>query len=58
MMDSPVAKENWPILWVTFAVTFAAMLLTEGINLVDPFVRHDDFSALLGNEDQFYNKTL
>ncbi|MGI9394201.1 MAG: hypothetical protein ACR2OY_06105, partial [Boseongicola sp.] len=58
MTDSPAAKETWRIFLVAFAATFAAMLLTEGMNLVDPFVRQDDFPALLGNQDQYFSKTL
>jgi len=45
-------------LFITIAVTYAALLIASGLQLVDPLVRHDDFPALLAAPSGFYNKTL
>ena len=39
--------------------TFAAILLVSGYHqVVDPFIRHDDFGALLLQPEAYYSKTL
>ena len=43
---------------VTIGVTFVALLMTSFAMFPDPFIRHDDFPALLADPDGYYIKTL
>lgn len=43
-----------PVFWIALAV----LALISLPNLRDPMIRHDDFPALLGHADLFWNKTL
>ncbi len=43
-----------PVFWISLAVIFLVSLP----NLLDPMIRHDDFPALLGEPEMFWNKTL
>ncbi len=45
-------------LFLTIAITYGALLLASGLQLLDPLVRHDDFPALLAEPSGFYIKTL
>lgn len=51
---TPPALTLTPTLWVAVAAVIAMSLP----NLADPMIRHDDFPALLGDGDLFWNKTL
>ena len=52
--DAPERLKITPVLWVSLAFLFLVSLP----NLLDPMIRHDDFPALLGYGDVFWNKTL
>ena len=43
---------------IAFGLTFLSMLCVSAAHLLDPFVRHDDFPALLADPTEFYEKTL
>lgn len=45
-------------LTVVILAVLAGLLAASAIQLADPFVRHDDFPALTGNAEHYYNKTL
>lgn len=51
---APERSRLAPVLWVSLAFIFLVSLP----NLIDPMIRHDDFPALLGYGDLFWNKTL
>lgn len=43
---------------VTLLITYAALLAASFAMLPDPFIRHDDFPALLADPDGYWIKTL
>lgn len=45
-------------LLVTIGLTYAVLLIASGPQVLDPFVRHDDFPALLADPSGYYQKTL
>jgi len=47
-----------PVLATTIALTFLGLLLSSGLQVLDPMVRHDDFAALLADPTGYYTKTL
>lgn len=47
-----------PVLTATIALTFLGLLLSSGLQVLDPMVRHDDFAALLADPTGYYTKTL
>lgn len=51
---APVRFRITPVFWVSLLVVFVISLP----NLMDPMIRHDDYPALLGLADVFWNKTL
>ncbi len=53
-LDLPDGK----VLGKVFSVTFVALLAVALFQLLDPFVRHDDFPALLADPSGFAEKTL
>jgi hypothetical protein len=48
---------RWPLTTVAFG-TFVTLLALSGYQTIDPLVRHDDFPALLGGAEAYYEKTL
>jgi len=47
-----------PVLTATIVLTYLGLLLSSGMQVLDPMVRHDDFPALLSDSAGFYTKTL
>jgi hypothetical protein len=48
---------RWPLTTIAFG-TFVTLLALSGYQTIDPLVRHDDFAALLGGAEAYYEKTL
>lgn len=51
-----MAWQRSPVL-VTIAVTYVVLMAISYAMVLDPFVRHDDFPALLADPDGYYIKT-
>lgn len=49
---------QFPVLATTIVLTFLGLLLSSGLQVLDPIVRHDDFPALLADPAGYYVKTL
>ncbi|OUS37425.1 hypothetical protein A9Q94_05800 [Rhodobacterales bacterium 56_14_T64] len=47
-----------PVFTATIVLTYLGLLLSLGMQVLDPMVRHDDFPALLAEPAGFYTKTL
>jgi hypothetical protein len=45
-------------LFITIGLTYLALMLASGFQALDPFVRSDDYPALLADPSGFYIKTL
>lgn len=56
-MDMDMLWTRSPML-VTLGVTYAVLMAASFAMLPDPFIRHDDFPALLADPDGYYVKTL
>lgn len=56
-LDLDKAWDRAPLL-LTLGVTYAVLLATSFAMLPDPFIRHDDYPALLADPNGYYIKTL
>lgn len=59
--DGASVEKSAETLWIflrVLLVTFAFALAISWLNIPDPFIRHDDYPTVFGEEESYYWKTL
>ncbi len=56
--NSPSKPDQTQQLLKAFWVSLLAIFVVSAPNLIDPFIRHDDYPALFGEAELFWSKTL